>query len=129
MISLELMAVPGATQAREQLHRLLDEQGGADALREALLDGNVRGDVYWWAQLGGCGCVLGTVVAARTPDLWDTWTIAHSIGTIGRFGAVENWADTIRIGDYPDYAADEDSGPFRAALLVSWIDEWKEARE
>jgi hypothetical protein len=125
MNSLELMAVPGATKAREQLHRLLDEQGGADALREALVAGNVRGDTYW-SHLFGCGCVLGTIVAAKGES--SPGGAACELAWRGCFGAVENWAGPIEIEDYPDHATDEDSGPFRAALLVSWIDEWKEAR-
>lgn len=118
--------------ARVQLRALLDEHPGAvDVLRERLMDGNVSGYTYW-SYVRECGCVLGTVAFAE--GVLAPREVATRMAWSGPardrrpFRALEDWAVPIRRGDVSDHKQPVDSGPFRAALLVSWIDEWKAER-
>lgn len=111
------------TRARAQLRMLLDVHGGADALRTALSDGMVDGTIFW-EPVDDQGCVLGTVLAAHGA-FGDP---AHEAFTLRGFESLEGWAQHIIPGDLPDLLAEEVSGPYRAAMLVRWIDEWEAER-
>lgn len=112
--------------ARVQLRALLDEHpGAADVLRERLMDGRIDGGRYWSGK-PKCGCPLGTVAFAE--DASDPRSLATGLAFTHRFDDLEDWAWPISLGDVEDHTQPEDSGPFRAALLVSWIDEWKAER-
>jgi hypothetical protein len=119
--------------ARVQLRALLDEHPGAvDVLRERLVDGRIDGGTYWAKD---CGCVLGTVAFAEGAEnpLMEGFRLGRDPNPSDSpwdppFWEMEKWAIRIRRGQVPDHTQPEDSGPFRAALLVSWIDEWKAER-
>jgi hypothetical protein len=116
--------------ARVQLRALLDEHPGAvDVLRERLMDGRIDGWTYWAHD---CGCPLGTVAFAEYAESPRSAALrlAYPTGPLGRsrFWDLEGWSYAIERGEKPDHTQPEDSGPFRAALLVSWIDEWKAER-
>lgn len=87
-------------------------------LRKALVDGRVDGEEYWHPK-DRCGCVLGWIAFAeghRSPA-----SVAINRPGATTF-ALEEWAHPIRPDDVPDHTQGEDTGPFRAAVLVSWID-------
>jgi hypothetical protein len=109
--------------AREDLRRVLDgcSDGEVAAVRNALVAGEIDGWTY--QSLGNArGCVLSVIAHERDVDaLMDRVDFARALSV----GALEDWAALINAGDTPDHTAPESSGPFRAALLVSWIDEWR----
>lgn len=114
------------TRTRARLRMLLDEhEAAAPVLREALARGAINGALYW-DDKHGCGCVLGTVAATEGDP--HTSTAAMSLSNELRFLEVENWAVPIRLGQMPDEGARRSSGPYRAAMLVRWIDEWEAER-
>jgi hypothetical protein len=120
--------------AREELRGLLDEcgPGATRELRSALAAGRVDGGAYW-SRADGCGCVVGTLIHALRPDLDDSRNVAAMTVELTvrgcRFGEMEAWVSAIKRGHAPDHTASEGSGPFRAAVLVSWVDEWLSERE
>lgn len=121
--------------ARQQLWWLLGgcSPGEVAALRAALVEGRVAGWTY-------ARCVIGTVAAQRVaPDASErrmrvmdvaVAIVAEALAAIGGgTTSLEEWAEPIAPGDEPDYVVNADAGPFRAALLVRWIDEWQGERE
>lgn len=114
------------TRARARFRLLLDEHGAAaPVLRDALEAGRVNGALYW-DDKDGCGCVLGTVAATEGDP--HTSTAAMMLSNELRFLEVENWAVPIRLGHVPDEGARKSSGPYRAAMLVRWVNEWEAER-
>jgi len=110
------------TETRAQLRRLLDEHGGAAVLRAALDAGEVNGAIFW-SDRAQHGCVLATVLAAAGAE--DPGPAACALRG---FGVLEGWAQHVRPGDQPFAASDKDSGSYRAAMLVRWINEWEAER-
>lgn len=114
-------------EARKQLRAMLSEYGQADALRAALTEGNVNGGIFW-NDCAEHGCILGTVLAATGAE-----DPAHAAFTLRDFEELEAWGEWIRPGDLPnvtiqDATASVTDGPYRAAMLVRWIDEWEAER-
>lgn len=110
------------TRARTQLRMLLDVHGQAEALRTALDDGMVDGSMFWDRD-DERGCPLAIVLAAGGDE-----DPAHAAFKLRGFESLEGWAQAIEPGDLPDLLAEEVAGPFRAAMLVRWIDEWEAER-
>lgn len=110
------------TETRAQLRALLDQFGGETALKTALQDGEIDGR-FFWSEKHQYGCVLGTVLNAAGVD-----DPALTACPLHDFAAVEGWATWIWLGDQPFEASDKDSGSYRAAMLVRWIDEWEAER-
>lgn len=113
-------------RTRARLRMLLDEhEAAAPALRAALQRGGVNGALYWDPDRG-CGCVLGTIAAAGGDPYVSS--AAMSLSNELRFLEIENWAVPIRLGHEPDAGARKSSGPYRAAMLVQWVNEWEAER-
>jgi hypothetical protein len=114
--------------AREQLHRVLGDclPGEVGELRNALAEGRVDGSRYW-SETYGCGCVLGTIAHARG-ERGDEVGPAAMEFAVATVYALEDWAHLIAPSDLPDLLADEDTGAFRAASLMQWIDEFEAQR-
>jgi len=110
------------TETRAQLRALLDQFGGATALKTALQDGEIDGSIFW-SHRERHGCVLGTVLASRGAE-----DPAAAACALRGFDTLESWAQRISPGDQPFEASDKDSGSYRAAMLVRWIDEWEAER-
>jgi hypothetical protein len=110
------------TRVRAQLCILLDRYGEAYALREALNDGMVDGAIFWNHE-DQQGCPLAIVLAAHGDE-----DPAHAAFTLHGFESLEGWAQHIKPSDLPDLLAEEVSGPYRAAMLVQWINEWEAER-
>lgn len=111
-------------KVRVDLRGLLDEVGMdvAVGLRAVIAAGRIDGDTYGLAPAQE-KCVLGT--AAYLLD----GSVGFSIGGhCSRWSAdyylLENFEYSIRSGDIPDLREGAVGGPRRAAMLVSWIDEW-----
>lgn len=106
--------------AKAQLHAALDgtAPGVAARLREALMNGWVDGTGYWNRTLE-VGCPLGWIAFAEGAECPSEMASCRAAGTTYAF---EEWAEPIRTEDFPDHTQGEDTGPFRAAVLVSWID-------
>lgn len=110
------------TRARTQLRMLLDVYGEAGALRTALDGGTLDGGTFWESDEQQ-GCVLGTVLHA----FGDEDPARTAFGLRG-FESLEAWSQHIAPGDIPAADRGEESGPYRAAMLVQWIDEWEAER-
>lgn len=110
--------------ARTQLLLALEgtEPGVSAVLRDALTGGQVRGSRLW---CDGVGCVLGWIAFAEGAE-YPAWAAMDR--SVSSTYALEEWAAPIRVDDFPDHTAHEDSGAFRAAVLVSWIDEFERER-
>jgi hypothetical protein len=113
----EGLAEIARTQLRLALEGVESPAAVAGALRTRLMEGLIDGETYW---RDGVGCPLGTIAYFDGAD--DPADEASARPT-GSTYALEDWARPIEPGDRPDHTEHQDSGPFRAALLVSWIDE------
>lgn len=114
-------------RAKEQLGTLLGSIGpeAAATLRAAIMDGRITGDGYW-DETSGVGCILGTAEHARGAE--DPARAACHYSAPSTSFALEDFAGPIEQGDEPGIHAFGGSGPFRAAMLVQWIDEWEAER-
>lgn len=112
--------------AREQFRVVLDglNPGVIDGLHGALAGGRIDGQTYWRASQK-VGCPLGFIAYAEGHEYPAR---AASCRPTATTYALEEWAHPIRRDDVPDHTRHEDSGPFRAAVLVSWIDEFERER-
>lgn len=118
----EGLAEIARTQLRLALDGVESSVAVAGCLRARLTEGRINGETYW---RDGCGCPLGTILYFDGAD--DPAAEAVAMPT-GSTYALEDWAHPIRPGDCPDHTLPEDSGPFRAAVLVAWIDEFEAER-
>jgi hypothetical protein len=115
-----------AELARTQLWLALDgvesSAAVAECLRTRLVEGRILGETYWQ---GGMDCPLGTIAYF---DGADDPAAEASARPTGSTYALEDWAAPIQPGDVPDLLANEDTGAFRAASLMQWIDEFEAER-
>jgi hypothetical protein len=120
--TIEGLAELARTQLRLALAGTEPEVSGV--LRDVVLNGRVDGGTYWRAS-EHVGCPLGWIAFAAGEGLPGAAAYARPTGSTY---ALEDWAAPIRRDDVPDHTQHEDSGEFRAALLVSWIDEFEAER-
>jgi hypothetical protein len=113
-----------AELARVQLRLALEgvEAPVAGCLRTRLVEGRISGADYWQ---DGVGCPLGTIAYFDGADDPAEEAMARPAGLTF---ALEAWVKLIELGDVPDHTQPEDSGEFRAALLLAWIDEFEAGR-
>lgn len=113
-----------AEVACEQLRTVLEGTAPrvVAQLRDRILEGKIDGCRYW---RGGCGCVLATIAFLEGSDCPPATAMGRPIEDVIR---IEDWTQPIRPGDVPDHTAFDHTGPFRAALLVAWIDEFEAER-
>lgn len=123
----EIATIEGLAEvAREQFRQVLDGTTAdvVRALRWSLAQGRIDGSTYWRPKLK-VGCPLAVVAFAEGHEFPGPVACARPTATTF---ALEDWAEPIRVDDVPDHTAAENSGSFRAALLVSWIDEFERER-